>query len=87
MYRASVGEVPEGYYEVELGKAEVMREGTDITLIAWGAQTRVMMQAAEEAEKEGISCEVIDLLTLLPWDVPTSVRIVLRLLIAFSFIC
>jgi len=71
LYRASVGEVPEGYYEVELGKAEVMREGTDITLIAWGAQTRVMMQAAEIVEEEGISCEVIDLRTLLPWDVPT----------------
>jgi 2-oxoisovalerate dehydrogenase E1 component beta subunit len=45
-----------------------MREGSDITLVGWGAQLTTMEQACEEASKEGISCELIDLRTLVPWD-------------------
>ncbi|WP_372873330.1 alpha-ketoacid dehydrogenase subunit beta [Shewanella sp.] len=84
LYRASVGEVPEGDYELPLGKAEVVKEGKDITLLAWGAQMEIVEKAAEMAEKEGISCEIIDLRTLAPWDVDTvaeSVRKTGRLLI------
>ncbi|XP_024534530.1 2-oxoisovalerate dehydrogenase subunit beta 2, mitochondrial [Selaginella moellendorffii] len=68
LYRLSVDEVPEGDYMLPLSNAEVIREGTDITLVAWGAQLAVMQQACAEAEKEGISCELIDLRTLIPWD-------------------
>ncbi|PIW60629.1 alpha-ketoacid dehydrogenase subunit beta [Shewanella sp. CG12_big_fil_rev_8_21_14_0_65_47_15] len=84
LYRASVGEVPAGDYEIELGKAEVVREGKDITLVAWGAQMEILEKAADMAAKEGISCEVIDLRTLAPWDVDTiadSVKKTGRLLI------
>lgn len=84
LYRASVGQVPAGDYEIELGKAEVIRQGKDITLVAWGAQMEALEKAADMATKEGISCEIIDLRTLAPWDVDTiadSVKKTGRLLI------
>nr|WP_210147221.1 transketolase C-terminal domain-containing protein [Shewanella sp. WXL01] len=84
LYRASVGEVPEGDYEIELGKAEVVKQGTDITVLAWGAQMEIVENACKKAEKEGISCEIIDLRSLAPWDVDTvaaSVKKTGRLLI------
>lgn len=69
LYRASVEEVPVGDYTIPLGKAEILMEGSDCTLVGWGAQVHVMLQAAKLAqEKAGISCEVIDLRTILPWD-------------------
>ena len=68
IYRASVGEVPEHDYELALGVAEVVQQGTDITLLGWGAQMIQINKAAELAAADGISCEVIDLCTLLPWD-------------------
>ncbi|WP_335914948.1 alpha-ketoacid dehydrogenase subunit beta [Shewanella algae] len=74
LYRASVGDVPEGDYQLELGKAEVVREGKDITLLAWGAQMEIIEKAADMAKEEGIDCEVIDLRTLAPWDVETVVE-------------
>jgi len=74
MYRASVGEVPVGDFMLPLSKAEVVSEGTDVTLVGWGAQIRVLEKAAQVVkESEGISCEIIDLRTLLPWDVDTVV--------------
>lgn len=84
LYRASVGEVRDGDFEIELGKAEVIRQGTDITLLGWGAQMEILENAADMAAKKGISCEVIDLRTLSPWDVDTvaaSVKKTGRLLI------
>lgn len=84
LYRAAVGEVPEDDFELPLGVAEVVKEGSDITLLAWGAQMEHLQAAAAMAEAEGISCEVIDLRTLLPWDVETvakSVKKTGRLLI------
>jgi 2-oxoisovalerate dehydrogenase E1 component beta subunit len=71
LYRASVGEVPEEDYQLPLGKAEVVTSGSDITLLAWGAQMEIIEQAAVMAEADGISCEIIDLRTILPWDVET----------------
>jgi len=71
LYRASVGEVPTEDYQLPLGKAEVVTAGSDITLLAWGAQMEIIEQAAVMAEADGISCEVIDLRTILPWDVET----------------
>ena len=71
LYRASVGEVPEEDYQLPIGKAEVMQTGTDITLLAWGAQLEYVEKAAEMAAKDGISCEMVDLRSILPWDVET----------------
>lgn len=69
LYRASVGDVPENDYELPLGKADLVKEGTDITLLAWGAQVEIVEKAAAMAEEIGVSCEVIDLQSILPWDV------------------
>jgi 2-oxoisovalerate dehydrogenase E1 component beta subunit len=69
LYRASVGEVPEDDYQLPLGKADVVKTGSDITLLAWGAQVEIIEKAAAMAEAEGISCEIIDLQSILPWDV------------------
>jgi len=74
LYRSAVEEVPVGDYEVELGKAKVVKEGNNVTIVAWGNQVNVVAKAVEEAEKLGISCEVIDLRTLLPWDEETVLR-------------
>jgi 2-oxoisovalerate dehydrogenase E1 component beta subunit len=85
LYRASTGEVPEEDYQLPLGKAEVVESGSDITLLAWGAQMESIEKAAVLASEEGISCEVIDLRTILPWDIETittSVRKTGRLLIS-----
>jgi len=78
LYRASVGEVPEQKYSIPLGKAEVVKQGTDISLLAWGAQVEIIEKAAAMAELEGISCEIIDLRTVLPWDLETVVNSVLK---------
>ncbi|MCG7599082.1 alpha-ketoacid dehydrogenase subunit beta [Halomonas sp. McH1-25] len=78
LYRASTGEVPEEDYQLPLGQAEVVKEGGDITLLAWGAQMEMVEKAAELAEKEGISCEIIDLRTIVPWDIDTVVDSVLK---------
>ena len=68
IYRAIKEEVPEEAYTVEIGKAKITREGTDVTLIAWGAMVREAMKAADQAAPQGTSCEVIDVRTLNPCD-------------------
>lgn len=69
LYRASVEEVPLEAYELPLDKAEVIQQGTDVTLIGYGTQLYHMSAAAKLAEKElGVSCEIIDLRTISPWD-------------------
>ena len=65
------GEVPDGDYTVEFGKAAVRREGKDITIVANLLMWYKAMQAAEELEKEGISCEIIDPRSLVPFDYDT----------------
>jgi acetoin:2,6-dichlorophenolindophenol oxidoreductase subunit beta len=62
------GEVPEDLEPIPLGKARIHREGTDVTVVATGRLVHEALQAAEEAEKEGISVEVLDPRTLLPLD-------------------
>jgi 2-oxoisovalerate dehydrogenase E1 component beta subunit len=69
VYRAAKGEVPDGDYTVELGKAKVVRTGTHVTILAWGAMLYEALAAAESAAKEGVECEVLDLRTLWPVDV------------------
>ncbi|UXR78962.1 MULTISPECIES: alpha-ketoacid dehydrogenase subunit beta [unclassified Staphylococcus] len=73
LYRSFREEVPEEEYTIELGKANVKREGTDLTIITYGAMVQEAMKAAEELEKEGHSIEVIDLRTVQPLDVDTLV--------------
>ncbi|MBI1730351.1 alpha-ketoacid dehydrogenase subunit beta [Candidatus Acetothermia bacterium] len=69
LYRAFREEVPEGAYEIPLGKANLVREGRDVTAISWGSMSRLLAQTAEEvAEQDGTSIEVIDLRTLVPLD-------------------
>lgn len=70
LYRASVEDVPLEDYELEIGKAEVIRQGSDVTVVGWGGHLRVLEEACDLAmEKDGISCELIDLQTIVPWDV------------------
>ncbi len=73
LYRVK-GEVPEEEYLVPIGKADIKREGEDVTIIAYSRMLYVALEAAEELEKEGISCEVVDLRTLKPLDVQTIVE-------------
>jgi len=68
IYRAIREEVPDGEYSVPIGVAKVMREGSDVTVISWGAMVREVLRAAEMADKEGIKVEVIDLRTISPMD-------------------
>lgn len=79
LYRSSVAQVPTRDYELELGKAEIVSSGTDITLLGWGAQVDVLLAAAEHVRNESaLSCEVIDLRTILPWDIETVTESVKR---------
>jgi pyruvate dehydrogenase E1 component beta subunit len=72
IYRAARGDVPEGEYTVEIGKAKVVRSGSDATVIAYGAMVQTVLDAVSEAEEEdNIGCEVIDLRTLMPFDIAT----------------
>ena len=74
IYRAARGEVPTESYTVPLGKAAVLREGGDVTVVAWGAMVHEAQKACEQAATEGVSAELIDLRTLLPFDTETFVR-------------
>ncbi|MFN3633620.1 alpha-ketoacid dehydrogenase subunit beta, partial [Exiguobacterium profundum] len=74
LYRSFRGEVPEGEYTIELGKADVKREGTDVSIITYGAMVHTSLKAAEELEKENINVEVIDLMTVSPLDIDTIVE-------------
>ena len=73
LYRSFREEVPEEAYTIPLGKAAVKREGTDLTIIAYGAMVQESLKAAEELEKENYSVEVIDLRTVQPLDIPTII--------------
>ena len=71
IYRASKGEVPEGDYTVEIGKAAIVNEGTQITLLAYSGMVSIAEETAKKAAEIGISVEVVDLRTLLPFDIDT----------------
>jgi pyruvate dehydrogenase E1 component beta subunit len=68
LYRSEKQDVPEAPYEVPLRQAAVIREGSDLTIIAWGAMTPVAREAASSAESSGVGVEIIDLRTLSPMD-------------------
>lgn len=67
-YRLQKDEVPEEDYTVPFGRARVVREGDDLTLVSWSAAVNVAERAADLAAEQGISCTVIDLRTLVPLD-------------------
>jgi pyruvate/2-oxoglutarate/acetoin dehydrogenase E1 component len=62
------GEVPEGEYTTPIGKADIAREGSDVTIVTWSAMLYKALAAAEQLAAEGISAEVIDLRTISPVD-------------------
>ena len=62
-----------GEFTVPLGRPEVLRTGEDVTIVTYGSMCRVIMDAAEQLQEEGISCEVIDVQTLLPFDLDHSI--------------
>jgi len=85
LYRLASDDVPVGDFELEIGKADVLREGTDVTLVGWGNQVNRLIKAADMAAAEGISCEIIDLQSLIPWDeecIVASVKKTGRLIVA-----
>ena len=82
LYRSVSGHVPEGYYETEIGKAKVVTEGSDITIITYGSGVHWAMEYA--AAHKGTSCYILDLRTLLPLDyeaIKTSVAATGKVLI------
>lgn len=74
IYRSHREEVPEEIYTLPIGKARIVQEGTDVTLISWGSQMPTVLETAEKAQADGISCEVIDLRTIVPMDQETLIR-------------
>jgi 2-oxoisovalerate dehydrogenase E1 component beta subunit len=79
LYRAAVDEVPDEDYQLPIGKADIVQEGSDVTVVGWGAQMRVLQEAGKLAqEKDGISCEIIDLQTISPWDEETVCNSVVK---------
>ena len=79
------GYVPEGEYIIEIGKANVEQEGTDVTIVSYSIMMEQVREAAKQLEKDGVSVEVIDLRTLSPLDMDTiinSVKKTKRLVIA-----
>src|SRR5690606_20305001 len=68
------GEVPEEEYLVPIGKAKVVREGADVTMVSFNKMMKVALGAADELAKEGVNAEVIDLRTIRPLDWETIVN-------------
>jgi pyruvate dehydrogenase E1 component beta subunit len=84
VYRAVKQDVPEDLYRIKIGKAKVLQEGNQLTLVAYGAMIRTVQQALQRAKKENFSVELVDLRTIYPLDretVAESVKKTGRLLI------
>jgi 2-oxoisovalerate dehydrogenase E1 component beta subunit len=84
LYRKIKGEVPEGEYMIPLGKVNVIVEGNDASIICYGSTVHMALEVAERMQKEGVSIEVVDIRTLVPFDEETvlqSVRKTNRVLI------
>jgi len=73
IYRAIREEVPEGDYSIPLGKARIVQEGKDITIVTWGAMLREVLNATEQLKGDKIGPEIIDLRTISPIDAETIV--------------
>jgi len=77
-YRLVQGEVPDEEYTLPIGKADVKRQGTDITIVTYGLMVHHCLEAAQELESEGVSCEVVDVRTLRPLDKETILESVVK---------
>lgn len=87
MYRLVRGDIPDGDYTVPIGKAKVVREGNDLTVISYGLTLYYALEAAETVANEGINVEVIDVRTLRPLDKDTileSVKKTSKVLISYE---
>lgn len=71
---SEMGEVPEEEYYIPIGKAEIKREGSDVTIVSYNKMMKVALKAAEELAKDNISAEVIDLRTIRPLDIYTIIE-------------
>lgn len=75
LYRLAAEDVPTGDYMIPLSQADVVLPGKDITIVAWGTQVHVALEAAQMAKEQlGASVEVIDLETIHPWDAETVIK-------------
>jgi len=74
LYRSFRQEVPEEEYTIPLGKADIKREGKDVSIITYGAMVHEALKAADELAKEGYSAEVVDLRTVAPLDIETIIQ-------------
>ncbi len=84
LYRSLRGDVPEAAFAIEIGKADIKRAGTDLSIITYGLAVHWALEAAEMFAKDGVEIEVLDLRSLLPWDksaVLESVRKTNRVLV------
>ncbi len=84
LYRSAKGPVPEGYFTVPIGEARIARAGTDATVVTYGVGVAWAIDAANTLAAEGIEIEVIDLRSLIPWDIDrvlTSVKKTSRALV------
>jgi 2-oxoisovalerate dehydrogenase E1 component beta subunit len=68
LYRRIKSEVPDERYTIPFGEARIHRPGEDVTVVTWGAMVHTAAEAAGQLEQEGVSVEVLDLRTLIPWD-------------------
>jgi 2-oxoisovalerate dehydrogenase E1 component beta subunit len=68
LYRRIKADVPDERYTTPFGKARIHREGDDVTVITWGAMVYTAADAAKQLEEEGVSVEIVDMRTLIPWD-------------------
>jgi len=68
LYRRIKAEVPDDRYTTPFGQARIHREGDDVSVITWGAMVWTAAEAAQQVEDDGISVEIVDLRTLVPWD-------------------
>ncbi len=74
LYRLKKQEVSDEMYRIPIGQAKVIREGSDITLVAWGAMVPICQESAEHVHSEGVEAEVIDLRGVLPIDMMTITK-------------
>ena len=74
LYRHGKQEVEEGYFEVSLDEARIAKEGSDVTLVTWGAMVPICEDAVKEAGEGGIDVEIVDLRSVLPWDAETVLK-------------
>jgi 2-oxoisovalerate dehydrogenase E1 component beta subunit len=78
LYRRIKENLPEEDFVVPIGKANVRRRGTDLSIITWGAMIYVADEAAEELAKDGVSVEIVDLRSILPFDEPAILESVAK---------